>query len=222
MKNSVGKIWVYKNDTLSTDQKYKDANKIEINIATDIHTRLLKRNRKHLNQAKNTPFAKGYLVDEICLNGENQGADDILNGTWRQTQVVEECVAQYIRELKYAAVGVENSVDTDISDAEYTSFWDKKRESTATSQFGLHVGHYKTGIQDEDILQVHKTLMLVPFIRGFAPKKWCKSIQLMLQEDPGRPWIHRLSIIELLDAYFNAALMIIFGRKWYTLQTTRT
>ena len=69
-KTQLEKIWVCKNDTQSIDQKYKDANKIEINIATDIHTRLLKRNRKHLNQSKNTPFAKGYLVDEIGLNGE--------------------------------------------------------------------------------------------------------------------------------------------------------
>ena len=56
-------------------------------------------------------------------------------------------------------------------------------------------------------------MMLLPFIHGLAPTLWCRSIQLMLQKDPGKPWIHRLRIIELLDASFNAALMIIVGRK---------
>ena len=48
---------------------------------------------------------------------------------------------------------------------------------------------------------------------GFAPELWAKSVQLMLQKDPGKPWVNRLRIIELLDANFNAALMIVVGRN---------
>ena len=34
----------------------------------------------------------------------------------------------------------------------------------------------------------------------------------MLQKDLGKPWIHRLRIIELLDANLNAGLMILVVR----------
>lgn len=90
---------------------------------------------------------------------------------------------------------------------------EKKRENTSTSPLGLHVGHYKVSILNEDIAEVHRIMMVLPFMYGFSPKRWCSSVQLMLQKDPGHPWIHRLRIIELLDASLNAALMILIGRK---------
>ena len=38
-------------------------------------------------------------------------------------------------------------------------------------------------------------------------------MQLMMEKYPGRPWLHRLRIIELFDAHLNAALQILVGRK---------
>ena len=35
----------------------------------------------------------------------------------------------------------------------------------------------------------------------------------MLEKDPGRPWIHRLRIIELFDSQVNASFQIYIGRK---------
>ena len=78
---------------------------------------------------------------------------------------------------------------------------------------GLHVGHYKVSVENEGIATVHRIMMELPLKFGFAPKRWCSSVQLMLQKDPGQPWIHRLRIIELLDAAYNGALMIFIGRK---------
>ena len=40
-------------------------------------------------------------------------------------------------------------MDTMITLKEYKSFWKKKRENTATSPFGLHVGHYKVTAEDD-------------------------------------------------------------------------
>ena len=91
--------------------------------------------------------------------------------------------------------------------------WRKKRESTATSPFGLHVGHFKVGLDEEDIAEVHREMMIIPFQIGYAPKRWRKTVQLMLEKDKGRSWIHRLRIIELFDAQLNAALQIIVGKR---------
>ena len=101
----------------------------------------------------------------------------------------------------------------DITEDEYKIFWKRKGENTATSPLGLHVGNHKVAINDDDLMKVHRNMMLLPFLHGSAPKRWCSSMQLMLKKDPGHPWIHRLRIIELLDASFNGALMMFIGRK---------
>ena len=88
-----------------------------------------------------------------------------------------------------------------------------KRESTVTLPSGLHVGHYKVSTQCEEIAEIHRVMMILPFQYGFSPIRWCNSVQMMLQKDPSLPWIHRLCIIELFDTSFNAALMILVGRK---------
>ena len=95
----------------------------------------------------------------------------------------------------------------------YVSFWKRKRESTTMSPSGPHIGHYKIALDDEGILNVHRLLLVLPFHHAFAPKKWCKSMQLVLQKDEGELWTRRLRIIELLDANVNAGLMIVVGRN---------
>jgi len=90
---------------------------------------------------------------------------------------------------------------------------EKKRESTATSPFGLHIGHYKIACDDDEILEIHRKLLLLPFIHCFVPDRWTSTVQCMLEKDPGRPWIHRLRIIELFDAQVNAGFQIFIGRR---------
>ena len=96
---------------------------------------------------------------------------------------------------------------------EYKQFWRKKKEATVTSPFGLHVGHYKAALQQEEILNVHRLLLLIPFQTGLVPYRWKKTVQTLLEKDPGHPWIHRLRIIELFDSQVNAGFQIFIGRK---------
>ena len=51
-----------------------------------------------------------------------------------------------------------NTVNVDITIEQYIDFWKHKRETTVTSPFGIHIGHYRSvlQIQDVDILDVHK------------------------------------------------------------------
>ncbi len=90
----------------------------------------------------------------------------------------------------------------------------KKQEATVTSPFGLHVGHYKAAMQKTAILNVHRLLLLIPFQTGMVPSRWRRTVQKMLEKDPGQPWIHRLRIIELFDAQVNTVFQIFIGRKF--------
>ena len=100
-----------------------------------------------------------------------------------------------------------------ISLEDYKKFWKRKREETATSPFGLHVGHYKAATQKEEILNVHRIMLMIPFQTSLVPNRWKKTVQTMLEKDPGHPWIHRLRIIELFDSQVNAGFQIFIGRN---------
>ena len=209
-KSQLDKIWIDAKRGYSTTKK---RNKVEINSTEEMHKKLLARNKRHLQQASVTPFTKGELSKMLGPDGSTEACDDILNGMWVPPEHCEEIIKTYVSALATDKHTRENELETKITTEDYHSFWSKKRESTATSPMGLHVGHFKVSLDNPNIANVHRTMMELPFQFGFAPKRWCSSVQLMLQKDPGHPWIHRLRIIELLDASFNGALMILIGRK---------
>ena len=196
-----------------SDWKSTSVPPLEITDSTVIHGKLLERNAKHLQQAQNTPFAKGDLWEAIGWSAEGSVIEEILHTGRIEEAELEEVSEIYVRGLQVKDMSILESVKKEISIEEYKSFWKKKRESTVTSPFGLHIGHYKAACDNEDILEVHRLLLCLPFIYGFVPDRWNATVQLMLEKDPGRPWIHRLRIIELFDAQVNAGFQIFVGRR---------
>ena len=60
---------------------------------------------------------------------------------------------------------------------------------------------------------MHRFMLLLPFQTSLVPHRWKRTVQTMLEKDPGHPWIHRLRIIELFDSQVNAGFQIFIGRK---------
>ena len=56
-------------------------------------------------------------------------------------------------------------------------------------------------------------MISLPFKIGFAPSRWRTAIQIMLEKDPGDPQIHRLRVIQLLEADMNLAFPLLWGRR---------
>ena len=61
---------------------------------------------------------------------------------------------------------------------------EKKKEITVTSPYGLHIGHYKAVLEEDDILECHMALMMIPFRFAYAPKRWTSTVQIMLEKKP--------------------------------------
>ena len=79
--------------------------------------------------------------------------------------------------------------------------------------YELHIGHYKAVLQQPDIHNVHRTMLLIP-----SKQEWFQSVgeerfKLCSKKEPESPWIHRLRIIELFDAQANAGFQIFIGCK---------
>jgi hypothetical protein len=104
------------------------------------------------------------------------------------------------------------------------------KESTSTSPSGWHLRHYKAIVNDPDLkkqdpkhshLRERKThfvsalvkLLNIPIKYGFAPKRWCTSVTVMIEKDPGNPRIERLRVIHLFKADYNLSLKLLWGKN---------
>jgi hypothetical protein len=83
---------------------------------------------------------------------------------------------------------------------------------------GQHLGHYKTWIQDDDLLLDYLMMMIQILIQfGFAPEQWCQSLNMMLDKDPVNPIINRLCVMHLYEADFNWDSQAILGKGHATI-----
>lgn len=193
-----------------------EQNKVTLREEQQVENHLLHRNKCQLRQASATPFVDGYLGDLIDVDGSGEFADKIVSGgTMLEIEGMEPTVRRYIAGMAARDNSIPNSVQTDIILAEYRHFWKNKRETTATSPYGLHIGHYWSvlNIEAVDILDVQRMMLLIPFKYAIVPERWTKTVQILLEKDEGSMWSHRLCIIELFDAQINAGLQMIFGKR---------
>ena len=196
--------------------KNENEEKIILSESKEVEEHLLSRNWKCLRQAANTPFAEGELGELINWDGTGEFATKIVEGKpLPEIQHMNDVVQKYIQGMSISDPNILNSVDTDITLEQYRDFWYKKRESTATSPYGLHIGHYRSVLHKQytDILELHHRLMMIPFKFSMIPNRWNQTVQILLEKDTGKPWTNRLRIIELFDSQVNAGLQMIFGKR---------
>ena len=125
------------------------------------------------------------MVEYLDKNGDSNFANRVMEGEFlHEAQDADPVMQAYLESLQYPMVNSENSVDTKITIQDYKNFWRKKRETTVTSPYGLHIGHYKAILQEDDIVELHMELMTLPFKYSFAPSRWCKTVQVMLEKNP--------------------------------------
>ena len=194
----------------------EDGNKIVISEHDEVESHLLQRNWTQLRQASNTPFADGELGDLLHYDGTGEIAEQILHGEhFPALDKLSDTVKNYIKGMAMRSPTDMDTVDVNITEKQYWEFWKNKRESTVTSPYGLHIGHYRSCLcfEARDILDVHRKMLLMPFKFAFIPERWATTVQILLEKDSGAPWSHRLRIIELFDSQLNAGLQIIFGRR---------
>jgi hypothetical protein len=63
------------------------------------------------------------------------------------------------------------------------------------------------------LLTAQANIINIPIQKGFSPKRWQKIVNAMLEKIPGRPYLHKLRVIHILEADYNLALKEIFGQR---------
>eukprot|EP00957_Ditylum_brightwellii_P166824 12697568-Ditylum_brightwellii.AAC.1 len=56
-------------------------------------------------------------------------------------------------------------------------------------------------------------MMSIPWLVGFTPSHWEKTIDCMLEKDPGNPWLHRLRLIVIVEVDMSVTLKIIWNQR---------
>lgn len=85
------------------------------------------------------------------------------------------------------------------------------RTSASPSGFGYIV--WRANGQSEVGCKVFSVMLSLSFQRVFAPQRWKKFLEIMLEKDQGNPLIHRLRLIVLLESDFNLALRAIWMKR---------
>jgi len=96
---------------------------------------------------------------------------------------------------------------------EFISTYAVASEHTSSPPSGRHIGHYKAVLEDPLFVNLHSTMMSIPFQVGFAPERWTKVTDIMLEKEQNNPRSHRLRILALFETDLNQAKWIIIGRN---------
>jgi hypothetical protein len=102
---------------------------------------------------------------------------------------------------------------TKIMEDDVKSGFGRWKEASSTSPSGQHLGHYRAIIQHHILLECLTKFMAIAIERGISITRWQRSINVMLEKDPGQPQISRLRIIHLFEADFNFFLKVMWGSQ---------
>jgi len=192
--------------------------------ADDIHKALLKRNKNHFWKAADTPFGSGELYDLVGFTGLNKAADAIVDGTFMEEYgadmnllpEMEQLIAQLA--MPKMIKNLEEDIPSKVREGDYIDGFKKWTESTSTSPSGHHLGHYKAIVNDPlkatrdlNFVDLYVKAINLPLKYGFVPSRWCNSVTVMIEKDPGSPRIERLRIIHLFEADYNFCLKLLWG-----------
>ena len=181
---------------------------------------LLARNKAHFGQAEGTPFTQPPL-SAIGISANSELAEKILAGDIPpELETADEYAQMIIEEI------VDNKlppISSNMSKNEIKRGFRKWRESTSTSPSGRHLGLWRsltyppTNDDEARILsklwEVHTTLLNIPFQAGQPLDRWKTVVNAMLEKISGKPYLHKLRVIHLLEADYNLALKMLFGRR---------
>jgi hypothetical protein len=183
---------------------------------------LLQRNMKHFNQAHGTPFTIPPL-DNLDWEASSEEAKQLLKGEIPPNLHASE--NPFVREVleHIASRKLLPEFDIFITPDEVARGYRRWKETTSTSPSGCHLGLRRipaipTGDEETEkirtqILNIQTQIINIPLQQGFSPQRWQTVINAMLEKIQGKPLLHKLRVIHIMEADYNLALKVIFGKR---------
>jgi len=188
----------------------------------DLEDAILRRNQQHTRSALVTPFASDNALKALIdpSNPDNK-IDSILSGTFIEANPTispTDVEKEWIRDLK---IKLTNTIDINVTTDDFISFFKRRKEQTASSISGHHLGHYKTlAIAGQQgiicFAETITTLINISIITSNPLRRWQNCAQIMLDKGKGH-FIDNLRIIQLCEVDLNFILHILWGNGSFTM-----
>ena len=200
--------------------------RLQLVTKEEIEEVLVPHTELRFTQHQETPFGHGQRQQQLGIDCTSSHAEAIRRGTYdHELLALSDEAREWISQLasKDFTRTRDGLISTAISTDDVIRGWAKMRESTSSAPGG-HYGHYKTASvaarlpEDHSdhttlIAELYAKMWSLPLQHGFAPTRWCKCIDAILEKLPGKPVIEKLRIIMLYEADFNFVLKLIWGKR---------
>ena len=160
-------------------------------------------NERRFTQSNNTTLRKSPMKEDLGLLGIGEEGDRILEGSYKVPEGVEEVVQDVLNNLKEVDNIKVRKQPIPITCKQHKKGWEKVKERTSSSPSRLHVGHWKCGSMDDLINWVNTSMINIPYLSGYSPKRWQRGINVMLEKIKGNCIVEKLRTILLYEADFN-------------------
>ena len=176
----------------------------------DVQKLLLNWQRKHFTQACECPLGSTEWNDRLR---EPQTQESILNGTFRVENLPVEVQEIFDQMKRHENVQEEISYTSEIDD--FISFIKGASEKTSTSPSGRGYNHYKVLVMEEawDELHVIHGILELARKHGIILNRWKKTVTTLMEKDAGRPKIHRMRAIHIIEAEVQFLTKLFYCKK---------
>jgi hypothetical protein len=170
----------------------------KLSSKNEIEVVIIEENRHKYHQTENyCPFLQDPLLSDFGMFGKGPGTTQVLNGTYRCHDSIDEYTRDYIKLCKLSSTHIK----LDRSAQDFKKGWRKTDERTSSQH--LHFGHFKAACKNELNILVHYVLAEIPFRSGYSPKRWKNATNVMILKKARVFDIKKLRTIVLFEADFN-------------------
>ena len=204
-----GSVWrvLVENEEEGSLVEHVTRESIEEAIFNNIH-------RKRFFLAEAAPACNGRLRGLFGYNAATVTAERILNGTYKYPDDFDRATREICEECASIRLKVpKDSIDLMINSNDWKMQWRGRRETTSSSESGLHFGHYIAGCESEQISHLHALKSTLVVKNGIVLDRWARGLSVMLEKIFGCALITKLRSILLMEADFNATNKIVYGNR---------
>ena len=222
----------------SADPKHPDTTFQSIVDPLEVENHILRRNRIHFGQAKDTPLASPSITSALGFGGTTSIADMLLAGTADINSITTNKFGQaLLRKCKR----FHPEMSPDISLDEFKASYAKWKVGTSTSPSGRHLSHQHALLQPHGIhpdtdpegyaaaedsrldnWMAQHGMISYATKHGYCFDRWTHVINAMIEKEPGNPQLHRLRVIHLYESDYNSLLGIKLRQTIHHCEDKRT
>jgi hypothetical protein len=192
----------------------------------EMENKIIDRNISHFSQADGSPFTVSPLIDLLGRYGTSEEARQLLDGEFPlENEDLTEATKKILELMK--RVSPEGAITDEITADDLRQLYAKWRETTSTSPSGLHLGHKKALLLMEktepsedgkltlsqQFFELKATFLNLAIRHGHVYKRWRTIVNATIEKIPGKPLLHKLHVIHLIESDFNLLIGLLFGRR---------